>query len=150
MTYRVFVLGLVFMGAVLLSHGQEGSVQEQKDSLIALLQEYRAAHGLDPVTPKMISLGTRTVDKRTGTRVKTRGFRVQIYSGVSRNEANSVQARFQNIYSDIAAYLTYDEPNYRVKVGDFRSRAEATNLMRELRANYNNVFVFTEDIWVYE
>lgn len=45
--------------------------------------------------------------------------------------------------------MTYDEPNYRVKVGDFRNRAEATKFMRELRGQYNNVFVFTEDIWVY-
>lgn len=150
MSYKVFILGLIFTGAISFGHAQSGGVEVEKDALIALLQEYRATYSIHPAVPKIVSLGTRTVEKKTGTRGKTRGFRVQIYSGASRSEANSVQARFQNSYSDVSAYLTYDEPNYRVKVGDFRSRGEATNLMRELRSAYNNVFVFTEDIWVYE
>ena len=98
----------------------------------------------------MVSLGSKVADKTSGKRVRVRGFRVQIFSGSSRSDAYAVESKFQSSYKDIASYVTYEEPNYRVKVGDFRSRSEATSFMRELRSQYSNVFVFTEDVWAYE
>lgn len=130
---------------------QTGVVEVNKDSLITLLQAFRAENNINPTaTRTVVKLGAKEVDKKIARRVKARGFRVQIYAGGNRNDAYAVQARFQSAFSDIGSYVTYDEPNYRVKVGDFRSRSEATNFMRELRSQYSNVFVFTEDIWVYE
>lgn len=122
----------------------------QKDSLITLLQNFRAAHEINPTTPRLISLGSKPVDKTKATRVKRKGFRVQIYSGSNRSEAYAIQARFKNKYSDMDTYITYAEPNYRVKVGDFRSRAQATQFMNSIRSQYKSVFVFQEDIWVWE
>ena len=141
------VLGLFFVQA----KGQEGgNVNVQKDSLITLLQQFRAANEINPTTARLISLGTKPVDKAKATRVKRRGFRVQIYSGSNRSEAYAIQARFRNQHSDIDTYITYAEPNYRVKVGDFRSRAQANEFMRTIRSQYKSVFIFQEDIWVWE
>lgn len=125
-------------------------IEIHKDSLISLLQNFRATHEINPTTPRLISLGTRPVDKSKATRVKRKGFRVQIYSGSNRSEAYSIQARFKNQYSDMDTYITYAEPNYRVKVGDFRSRSQANEFMRTIRSQYKSVFVFQEDIWVWE
>ncbi len=150
MLYKGLILGFVFIGLSQVGKAQTGVVEVQKDSLIGLLQEFRAENGINPTTARMVSLGSKVVDKKNAKRVKVRGFRVQIFSGSSRNEAYAVQSRFQNAYKDIGSYVNYDEPNYRVKVGDFRSRADATNFMRVLRSQYSNVFVFTEDIWAYE
>ena len=150
MLYKGLILGFVLLGYVQISNAQTGVVEVQKDSLIGLLQQYRAENGINPTTARMVSLGSKVIDKKNARRVKVRGFRVQIFSGASRNDAYAVQSRFQNAYKDIGSYVTYNEPNYRVKVGDFRSRAEATNFMRVLRSQYSNVFVFTEDIWAYE
>src|SRR5690606_39390579 len=105
---------------------------------------------LKPINARIFSFVSKVVEKKSGKRVKVRGFRVQVFSGRNRSDAYAVQARFQRSYKDIGAYVTYEEPNYRVKVGDFRSRSEATNFMRELRSQYTNVFVFTEDVWAYE
>lgn len=150
MLYRGLILIFVFFGLMPICKAQTGVVEVQKDSLISLLQEFRAENGINPSTARMVSLGSKVVDKKNARRVKVRGFRVQIFSGSSRNEAYAVQSRFQNAYKDMGSYVSYDEPNYRVKVGDFRSRADATNFMRVLRSQYSNVFVFTEDIWAYE
>src|SRR5690606_11447587 len=90
------------------------------------------------------------VDKKSATRTKTMGFRVQIYSGANRSEAYAEQARFKTLYKDIDTYISYEEPNYRVKVGDFRSRGDAQNLMQSLRKQFNNVFIFTEEIYIYQ
>ncbi len=151
MLYKGLILCFAYIGFSLATKAQQaGVVEVQKDTLISLLQHFRADHEINPVAPRMVSLGARPVDRSKATRVKKRGFRVQIYSGNNRNEAYAVQSRFRNEYGDIDSYISYDEPNYRVKVGDFTSRAVANNFMRELRSQYSNVFVFQEDIWVWE
>lgn len=142
-----FVLGTMVLST---KAQQTGVVEVSKDTLISILQSFRAEHEINPTTTRSISLGPKVVDKSKATRVKKKGFRVQIYSGSNRNEAYAVQGRFKNQYADMDSYINYDEPNYRVKVGDFTSRSEANNFMRVLRNQYSNVFVFQEDIWVWE
>ncbi|GAA4521197.1 MULTISPECIES: SPOR domain-containing protein [Sphingobacterium] len=129
---------------------ESNAVEVQKDTLITLLQNFRAANEINPTTPRLISLGPKVVDKAKATRVRRKGFRVQIYSGSNRSEAYAVQARFRSQYPDIDTYITYSEPNYRVKVGDFLSRSQANEFMRTIRSQYKSVFVFQEDIWVWE
>ncbi|SMG40371.1 SPOR domain-containing protein [Sphingobacterium psychroaquaticum] len=153
MLRKGLVLFFVCVGVSHFAKAQTGLVEVNKDSLITLLQAFRADNNINPTNTKtVVKLGAAKeapVEKKVARRVKVRGFRVQIFSGGNRNDASAVQSRFQSVYSDVGSYMTYDEPNYRVKVGDFRNRAEATKFMRELRGQYNNVFVFTEDIWVY-
>ncbi len=151
MLYKGLILCFACMGFSFATKAQQtGIVEVHRDTLISLLQDFRADHEINPVTARTVSLGTKPVDKSKATRVKKRGFRVQIYSGNNRNEAYAVQSRFRNEYTAIDSYINYDEPNYRVKVGDFTSRSEANNFMRILRSQYSNVFVFQEDIWVWE
>ncbi|WP_257669353.1 SPOR domain-containing protein [Parapedobacter tibetensis] len=128
------------------SHAQQkGKVEIIADPLINLMQRNRMGTNITA------NPGSKTVvDKKNATRSKAMGFRVQIYSGSNRTEAYAEQARFKKLYKDIDTYVSYDEPNYRVKVGDFRSRGEAQNLMQGLRKQFNNVFIFTEEIYIYQ
>ena len=124
---------------------QRGTVEVVADPLISLMQRSRKGTNITATSP------TRPpVDRETATRTTTMGFRVQIYSGSERSEAYAEQARFKQLYKGIDTYVSYEEPNYRVKVGDFRSRSEAQDLMQGLRKQFNNVFVFTEEIYVYQ
>jgi len=151
MLYKGLILGFACVCISFATRAQQtGVVEVNRDTLIALLQNFRAENEINPVASRAISLGTKPVDKSKATRVKKKGFRVQIYAGNNRNEAYAVQSRFRNQYTDIDSYINYDEPNYRVKVGDFTSRSEANSFMRILRSQYSNVFVFQEDIWVWE
>lgn len=123
---------------------QRGKVEVVADPLISVMQRSRKGTNITATSP------TRPpIDKETATRTTAMGFRVQIYSGSDRSEAYAEQARFKGLYKGIDTYLSYEEPNYRVKVGDFRSRSEAQDLMQGLRKQFNNVFVFTEEIYVY-
>lgn len=149
MVNKGILIGIFFTGIVFSSQAQSGHVEVIKDSLITLLQEFRADNDLNPTASRRIKVGS-AVNKATGKRVKVKGFRVQIFSGPNRNDAYAAQARFKSQYKNIDSYVNYEEPNYRVKVGDFRGRNEANDFMRVLRTQYSNVFVFVEDIWVYE
>jgi len=69
------------------------------------------------------------------------GFRVQIYNGSSRKEAYDAQARFNNEYQGTRTYISYAEPNYKVRVGDFRTRLEAEKLLQELKGQFSPLFI---------
>jgi len=144
-----YLLLFALFGVMPMAKAQsQGIVLLERDTLISILQEFRAENGINPDKARTISLGNR--DKNTEKRTKARGFRVQIFAGSSRRDAYAVQERFQQAYPGIDSYVTYSEPNYRVKVGDFRNRSDANSFKDLLRPQYGTASVFTEDIWVYE
>ncbi|MBK1438414.1 SPOR domain-containing protein [Parapedobacter sp. ISTM3] len=144
---RSFVFaGLLVVACCMVGRAQQnGDVEIVADPLISLMQRSRKGTNITAATANR-----PPVDKKNATRTTAMGFRVQIYSGSNRTEAYAEQARFRRLYKDIDTYVTYEEPNYRVKVGDFRSRAEAQELMQGLRKQFNNVFIFTEEIYIYQ
>ena len=72
------------------------------------------------------------------------GFRVQIasFSGAnSRNSAFNLRDRFMVDYPAIQAYIVYDEPNFKVKVGDFRTRLEAYAFLQQIKDVYKGYII---------
>jgi hypothetical protein len=78
-----------------------------------------------------------------------RGYRVQIYSGNDRNKANKMKVDFMRRFPGVGAYMTYVSPQFRVKVGDYRSRGEAQEMYRTLSAIYNPCMI-VPDIVVFK
>lgn len=74
------------------------------------------------------------------------GYRVQIYFGVNRPKAAEVKLDFTQRFPDVAAYLTYQQPNYKVRVGDFVNRFEALRFMKQVEGIYPTVFVVPDDV----
>ena len=78
-------------------------------------------------------------------RVKTiPGFRVQIasFSGTnSKQSAFSLRDRFMQDYPEVQAYIVFDEPNFKVKVGDFRTRLEAYAFLQQIKDVYKGYLI---------
>lgn len=77
------------------------------------------------------------------------GFRVQIFfdsGNNSRNAAETTQSKFRAKYHEIPSYLTFREPNFRIRVGDFRTRHQARGFLRQIQADYPNGFVIKDEI----
>ena len=55
----------------------------------------------------------------TGNNVTLAGFRVQICSGLDRQITYSEQAKFKARYPGINTYISYTQPNYKLRVGNF-------------------------------
>ena len=53
------------------------------------------------------------------------GYRIQIYFGGIRQKASEVKLDFNSRFPDIQAYLSYQQPNFKVRIGDYRNRFEA-------------------------
>jgi hypothetical protein len=88
-----------------------------------------------------------TINKRnTG---KLIGFCVQIYfesGNTSREKAEKMRATFLSKYPKCSAYVSFHEPNFRVRVGDFRTRAEARGFRETIRADFPQGFVVKDEI----
>lgn len=82
----------------------------------------------------------------SGNNVTLSGFRVQIFSSLDRALAYSELQKFKTRYPTISSYVSYKQPNYRLRVGDFRTRLEAEKLMNELKMFYNSMFIFSDMI----
>lgn len=76
------------------------------------------------------------------------GYRIQIFMEIGNEaiqHAEVVKKSFTEQFPDIPIYLTYEQPNYRLRVGDFRNRVEAEKYVRLIKPSFNLAFV-TADI----
>ena len=120
-----------------ISFAQKGEVTVIKDPLI------------DSLIAKRMEVYRSTGDvtlKPNKPVVSDYGYRVQVFYGSDRREMFNQQARFKSSYPKINTYIVYKEPNYYLRVGDFRTRLEAQRLMSELRATFPTLFIFREKI----
>lgn len=70
------------------------------------------------------------------------GFRVQIYFGTDKAKARDVKSRFLASYaSEARAYEIYEVPNFKIRVGDFRTRLEAYRFLKKIRADFPASFI---------
>lgn len=73
------------------------------------------------------------------------GWRVQIYNGLSREDANQAKGEFLKKY-DEPAYLTYVQPYYKIRVGDFVTKYDAKRLYHLLKSSYNSILIIQENV----
>ncbi len=79
------------------------------------------------------------------------GFRVQIFmdsGSQARLRTQRARADFERKYPDIKAYITYDEPNFKLRVGDFRTRLEARRFIEQISQDYppESVYIVIDTI----
>jgi hypothetical protein len=74
------------------------------------------------------------------------GFRIQIYSDADRKGAADARNKFLQLYPNADAYLIYQQPNFRVRVGDFRNRMEAHALYKKMLEEFPEVIIVPDKI----
>lgn len=66
-----------------------------------------------------------------------RGFRVQIYNGNDRAVATQRKIDFVRRYPNVRSYMSFISPTFRLKVGDFGSRADAVKFWQQISSIYS-------------
>lgn len=125
---RYFLLFMIILAGIY-TNAQEGSVEVIADERIDLLIDKH-----------------RYLNRHQST---LEGWRIQIFfdSGAnSKRRATEAQRRFSDRYAATKAYLSFKEPYYRVRVGDFRSRLEAEGFLNNIRNDYPNAFTVSDMI----
>ena len=77
------------------------------------------------------------------------GFRIQIFMEIGNDavdHAESMKYSFMRAFPEIPVYLSYEQPYYRLRVGDFRNRVEAEKYLRLIKPKFGLAFVTAEEI----
>ncbi len=97
-------------------------------------------------TPDMLDIAMQEQVEKNKLR-KTTGYRVRIYFDNSR-DARSISEQiaedFKARYPDIPVFRIYDNPYFKVTVGEFLSKADAMRFMETIKPDYPTVFLVKE------
>jgi len=77
------------------------------------------------------------------------GYRIQIFYDAGNNShlrATKVAEEYQLLYPGDTAYVLFHEPNYKVRIGDFRTRLDAEGVLQDVISDYPNAFVIQDRI----
>jgi hypothetical protein len=105
-----------------------GKVVVHKDEHLTTIEEF-------------VRSGEGTVDG-----VKIDGYRVLIFFDMSKTTAEQQKALFITMYPEHKAYVDYMAPNYRVRVGNFRTELEAEKLKQEILTTFPTSIVIADKI----
>lgn len=76
------------------------------------------------------------------------GFRVQIFSSNSIDDANAAKETAETQFTQESFYLVYDPPTYKLRGGDFHTRYEADRFAKQLReTGYRDAWVVPEKVY---
>lgn len=77
------------------------------------------------------------------------GYRIQIFfdsGNNSKTNAKGVYESFITKFPAVKAYLTFKAPNYKVRVGDFRTKLDAQRFLNEILTDYPNAWITADQI----
>ncbi|MBL7892255.1 MAG: SPOR domain-containing protein [Bacteroidia bacterium] len=77
---------------------------------------------------------------------KVKGYRVQIHFGSDREKAKEIKAKFLQAFNSAMAYEKYEQPNFKIRVGDFRTRTEAFKFLKEISPDFPSSFIVQDEI----
>ena len=75
-------------------------------------------------------------------------WRVQIYFGsgiTGRVAAQTIKSNFEAKHPGVPAYLVFEEPYFKVRVGAFSKRIDAERLKAQLLEDYDKLFIIEDD-----
>lgn len=67
-------------------------------------------------------------------------YKIQIFSGES-EKAKKTVIQFKQEFKDIDVTIVFNTPNYKVWVGNFKSRMEAERNFAEIKKKYKNILL---------
>lgn len=68
------------------------------------------------------------------------GYRIQLYNGMSQTKAENIQGGFNMLFPDIPTQLFYIQPEWKVQVGNFRTKLEAKKALLKIREEFEGAF----------
>ena len=86
------------------------------------------------------------LDKEYVNTYKLKGYRVQIFSGDKKQPARQARLKFTKLYRKTKAYERYEQPNFKVRVGDFKTKIEALKFKNKLVDHFPNAFIVEDEI----
>jgi len=114
------------------AYSEDLSVHRPRVDIEAVEEEEETVEEVRDVTPDndqtaQIEAKLDQIAEYNRTSNSAQGFTIQVYSGTSREQASQVKAQVYKILPESRPETKYEQPIYRVWVGEFVNRLEAQN-----------------------
>jgi len=79
----------------------------------------------------------------------TQGYRIQVFFGSghsARKNATKIRNTFVKKYKDIPSHVVFEDPNFKVRVGDVRTKSEALKILEEIKEDYKGAYIVKDFI----
>jgi hypothetical protein len=127
---KLFFLFILFP---ILSVAQTDTILSENGSIISINET-----GIDALVSKYEAI--------LKTRNGVEGWRVQIMFKTKKKEIQQLKIAFMKIYPQIPAYLEYEAPYYRLRVGNCRTKLEAIKIQRQISKQFLGAYPVPEII----
>lgn len=77
---------------------------------------------------------------------KVSGFRIQIISSNSKSDVMKERDKVVKDFKHVKDYVIYDQPYYKLRMGDFRTRLEALKFLEEIAPLYPSAFLVKDEV----
>ncbi|MFN3487558.1 MAG: SPOR domain-containing protein [Emticicia sp.] len=74
------------------------------------------------------------------------GYRIQVYVGNDRREVDEAKVFIYQNFPELSTYLTFSQPTYKLKAGDFTSRLDAERYYSTIKQRYSMAMMVSERI----
>jgi hypothetical protein len=104
----------------------------------------------DPRVDLLVKKQTEINEETTrNARRNIAGFRIQVINTSDRNAAIAAKTKIYQLFPELKAYLLYQAPYFRLRVGNFKDKDEAEDYRKALSKEFpNSVFVVRDIVEV--
>lgn len=74
------------------------------------------------------------------------GFRIQVVAAGNRADINKVKSQFYSVFPDIKTFVIYQTPNFKLRVGNYRTKLEAYKVWLEIEKEFPGAFITPDEL----
>lgn len=90
---------------------------------------------------KVKALQEKKAEYHRRTNGEADGYRVKIHFSADKSKAREAQMKFDGKYTGVASYEDYQQPNFVIMVGDFKTKLEAQELLKTIKLDFPYAFI---------
>ncbi len=105
---------------------QNGNISITQDTMIKVLMDYTQFNS------------TNKLNKE--------GYRIQLTSSSVRKSVLELKVQFSILFPNTKAYIEYQNPSFKLRVGDFETRISANAFQQEIVQKFPNAFIVRDFI----
>ncbi len=126
-TTRTAPVDTTLLGRDILSTLGSGAQVEQSNTIRQALQQYTLHNAEKPIS----------------------GYRIRVFydnGPQARIKSENIVQTLQKQFPEVLVYRSFESPNYKVSIGDFRSKDEALRIFNAIKGTYPTAFIIKESI----
>lgn len=135
---KILFFSLVCISTAALSQQKPPVIKTDSNSVIV-----HKDPRLDLLVAKQIQINEETTREA---RKIAKGYRILVINTSKRDEALAAKSMVYNLHPELKAYLIYQSPYFKVKVGNFKERKDAESYLRKLQAYFPKGVYIMNDI----